>query len=204
MEKLFSRRNVLKVLPFFSLLILLLSIAISISLYFKYDFFNQYLSELGVGPTSIIFNSGLIISALLLIPFFFSSLLHKSFLKQTGSILGIAAMISLAGIGIFPIPNYPHHLITAFMFFFASALAIIFFSVDYFVEALKRATAKVSAVKGAKRSKYFFIGFGVFGLAVAAYAFCFLFLFMEPLPQKICVSAIMIWVFIKAFVELKR
>ncbi len=95
----------------------LLLMLIAEALYPGYSVSRNYISDLGVGPTAIIFNSSIIIMGLLLI---IAAVLIWGLSKVfavTIALTGIGAM----GVGIFPETIHPFHLIFALIaFLFAS------------------------------------------------------------------------------------
>jgi hypothetical membrane protein len=62
--------NKLQILGLTGVIIAFFSIVLSI--YPSYNFLTQFISELGVGPNALIFNFGMMISSILIIPFFYT------------------------------------------------------------------------------------------------------------------------------------
>jgi len=94
----------------------LIFMIIAESLYPHYTIYGNYISDLGVGNTAIIFNTSILILGVLLIVG--GSLLESRVLRAFLIIAGIGA----AGVGVFP-ETSPHHLHTIFaliVFLFAS------------------------------------------------------------------------------------
>lgn len=111
---------------------------IAIFYYPNYNFALQYLSELGVGNTAIIFNSGLIIGGLLLIPLFIYQYKQNSFLFQLISFLGTASMIFFIGVGLFPLTQELLHSFFAGMFFFTMTFTILFGLIQFIVKTVSK------------------------------------------------------------------
>lgn len=95
-----------------------------------YSIPDQYLSELGVGPTAAMYNYGLMVTGLLATAFFplLYRLLEGSLAAKISVILGVAGSVALIGVGVFPmhIPG-PHGFFSA-AFFTLIGLAILFAS----------------------------------------------------------------------------
>ncbi len=95
----------------------LLLMLIAEALYPGYSVSRNYISDLGVGPTAILFNSSIIIMGLLLV---IAAILVWGLSKVfavTIALTGIGAM----GVGVFPETVHPFHLIFALIvFLFAS------------------------------------------------------------------------------------
>ncbi|BDR91916.1 DUF998 domain-containing protein [Vulcanisaeta souniana] len=87
------------------------------ALYPGYSVSRNYISDLGVGPTAVIFNSSIIIMGLLLIIAAILTWKLSKVFAVTIALTGIGAM----GVGIFPETVHPFHLIFALIaFLFAS------------------------------------------------------------------------------------
>lgn len=88
---------------------------------------DQFLSELGVGPTATIYNYGLMITGILCIPLFplIYPLLQKTLIAKIATICGIAGCIALIGVGIYPMYIPEPHRLFSFLFFALTGLAII-------------------------------------------------------------------------------
>ncbi len=132
--------------------ILFLSSVISIVSAEKYDFVNQYISELGTTPYGYLFNYSIIISSVLFILFYISIYrkLSLSFYKESRSrsyknlvmnffvrnknallkisvIIGLISCIPLALVGFF-IGLNPYHTIVASSFFFMVSISTLILS----------------------------------------------------------------------------
>ncbi len=69
-----------------------------------YSWTTQWISDLGVGPSSFIFNVGLMITGVICLPFFPTLLKPLGHTKSAkiGVLIGVAASVALIGIGAFP------------------------------------------------------------------------------------------------------
>jgi hypothetical membrane protein len=110
--------------PFIGVIIFLLFTALSIFIYNDYDFFGQVLSELGVGNSAIYFNTGIIITGLFLMPFYYS-MQSKSVTSKIFSFTGIISAIALIGVGVFSLNYQFLHFLFAGIFFIFSAITIL-------------------------------------------------------------------------------
>ncbi|MCX6803118.1 MAG: DUF998 domain-containing protein [Candidatus Diapherotrites archaeon] len=178
-----KRASILGVLAF------LFCTSASITLYSNYNFFFQYLSELGIGSTRLIFNSGIIIGALLLVPLFASYYIPNSFRKQLTALLGIISLAFFIGIAIFPLSIPKTHFTTTLLFFFTMLITIILSITDFLLET--------KSVQGKNKTDLFRkldkIVFTLISLVSVISIICFYF-FMNPLWQKIAVGGILVWI----------
>ena len=105
------------VAPFFSFACILVAVAS----WKPFNWVNNALSDLGVqsGVTSVVFNSGLVISGILFIIFSVGllSLVGKRLVGKVGSALFAFACIALIAIGIFNESFSPTHYIASVLFF---------------------------------------------------------------------------------------
>jgi hypothetical membrane protein len=97
---------------------------------FGYSIFYQYISDLGEGPSSSLFNTGIFIAGILTIAIFptFHKPLGSTKTAKIGVALGIIAGAALACVGIFPEYTGIYHTISAGMFFFPILMAILVLS----------------------------------------------------------------------------
>lgn len=112
-----------------SVIILFASAFVSFMSMPKYDFVNQYISELGTSPAGFIFNYSIILSAFLFIPFyiFILKLNKKSLLFKIGIAIGLLSCLPLALIGVFTGLD-PYHTIVASFFFFMVSISTLIIS----------------------------------------------------------------------------
>ncbi len=167
--------NVSRLIGLLTLILFLLTIVLSTLVYGNYNFFEQNLSELGVGSTAIIFNIGLMLSALLLIVFYYFILFKES---KTNFLVALFSAIGFFGIGLFPLTLSFLHYVSAGIFFVLSAILIAKIVIDN-----KMKTKKIDFV-------------GIFSLVLII---IYLALFQTPLMQKIAIIGIIIWLISKVF-----
>lgn len=98
----------------------LLLMVISESLYPGYSVHSNYISDLGVGKTAILFNASIILMGLLIIVSSFS--LNRRTLSVLLFIVGLSSML----VGIFPeTTGFPHLMSALFTFLFGGITAIV-------------------------------------------------------------------------------
>ena len=165
---------IIKTFPFFGAAFFLIMVAVATGIYGDYDFFNQTLSELGVGNSAFYFNIGLIITGLVMIPFYWR-FYSKTTMSKALSITGMISAVALAGVGIFPISNPEIHLLFASVFFVLSSVTIILYEINNYL------TRKVNALC---------IG----QVLIAMIIFSYVFIFRTPFMQKFAIFLIMLWI----------
>jgi hypothetical membrane protein len=154
----------------------------------KPDFhiFMNFLANLGTGEVSgLLFNAGMMATAVLLAIFFLSlrPLLGTRQRITLGVAMGLAASAGLAGVGIFPAGTDSYHTFAAALFFLASALAVALF---HLAVTEDRTSTPVSRASG-----------------VAYFAFGVLFVVLgRPWMENMAVVAFGIWLL--AMVEVSR
>jgi hypothetical membrane protein len=99
-----------------------------------YSMTSQAISELGVGSSAFLFNTGLIIAGILALPVFpgLLGLFGGSNVARIGTVLGVVSVVGSIGVGIFPMDKLVYHGLFAFTFFIFSGIAIILLSVKMF------------------------------------------------------------------------
>lgn len=173
-----------KKLALIGIAVFILSTISAILSYTNYGFYTQYLSELGIGSTAILFNAGVIISGLLLIPLFVFHYKENDFFSQLICFLGIACAVFFIGVGIFPLTVSDIHLFTAALFFITMALTIIFALIEFLKENYKQN-------KFSHTTKFFFHFVSIF-----AFTLILSYLILGyPAWQKLAVLGIGIWLF---------
>ncbi len=97
----------------------------------QYSPLNHFISELGevgVSRAAGVFNSGLLLGGLILIPYILSlGISFGSFLGWLGTAAGIIAVLGVAAVGIFPMNNLKPHAIAAMTYFRAGLMMVLFF-----------------------------------------------------------------------------
>ncbi|MEM3526455.1 MAG: DUF998 domain-containing protein [Candidatus Jordarchaeaceae archaeon] len=99
-----------------------------------YSMVNQAISELGVGPSAPLFNTGLIIGGILALPIFpcLLGLFGGSKLAKIGAIFGVIGALGAIGVGLCPMVVSPYHGLFAMIFFLSVGIAIILLSIDMY------------------------------------------------------------------------
>lgn len=92
-----------------------------------YSIPDQFLSELGVGPTAAIYNYGLMITGAVCVPIFpiVCRLLKKTIIARLAAVFGVAGCVALIGVGVYPMHISGPHGLFSFAFFALTGLAII-------------------------------------------------------------------------------
>lgn len=160
------------------LAVFLLTLIFSILLYNGYDFFGQYLSELGIGITAIVFNSGVIISGFLFLPLAFVIFKKNKILFKFSSGAIVISLVSFICVGVFPI-NHSLHFYAAAIFFIFAALGILFSAIGCLFS---------------KNKKDAYVSFAVFLII-----FLFLITSQSVIMQKVSVLFILIWAFLQVW-----
>ncbi|PLC63609.1 hypothetical protein B7L70_11415 [Vulcanisaeta sp. EB80] len=112
-----DRVNIAGLLGIIGVIEFLLAMLVAEALYPGYSVSMNYISDLGVGRTAIIFNSSIIVMGLLLI---IASALYPQLSKALATTIALTG-IGAVGVGIFPETVYQIHVIFALIaFFFAS------------------------------------------------------------------------------------
>ncbi|OGS40231.1 MAG: hypothetical protein A3K77_01260 [Euryarchaeota archaeon RBG_13_31_8] len=94
------------------------------ALYPGYSISQNYISDLGIGPSSIVFNTSIFILGLLsIIGIYF---LQRAFHFKMVTILFTIAALSAMGVGIFTENSEPMHIFASFLVFIFSGLSAIF------------------------------------------------------------------------------
>jgi|ECHvirMinimDraft_2_1075157.scaffolds.fasta_scaffold00115_15 hypothetical membrane protein len=102
----------------------LLFLTLAEEIYPSYSVSRNYISDLGVGRTALIFNGSIIVLGVLLIA---SGILLRLALKSTAlSVMLILSGVGSAGVGIFPETTGAPHTIFAFITFLFGSLAAIY------------------------------------------------------------------------------
>jgi hypothetical membrane protein len=138
----YSREKVAGVLFFIAVTQFTLGLTIAEALYPGYSVYGNYISDLGVGPSSIIFNSSVFLLGLL-------SLVATYFLRhspnfRTVNMLLLLMAIGAMGVGVFTKDfTLAHGAVSSMAFFFGGLSAIASFKV------LKKPLSLISIVLGA-------------------------------------------------------
>ena len=115
----------------------------------SYTFFENYLSDLGVGPGAWAFNSGVIIAGALLALFAIFGLgrvMGEGCVAKSAKLLLVLCGVFLIGVGVFNENYDPYHYIFSVSYFLTFLIALIVISVSLFqTKALGRFGVAVSA-----------------------------------------------------------
>lgn len=107
-----------------------------------YSLLNHFISELGeVGVSKLawLFNLALIAGGLLLIPFYIGlGLSLPGWLAKAGMVVGLAAGLSLAGVGFFPMNNLPPHIFVAQAYFRSGLATVVAFGLATLLKPKER------------------------------------------------------------------
>ncbi|MFB0563358.1 MAG: DUF998 domain-containing protein [Candidatus Lokiarchaeia archaeon] len=148
---------------------------------FGYDWTRQAISDLGVGPTSFMFNVGLMITGVLCFPFFPTLLGSLGYTRtaKIGVLIGIFAGLALIGIGAFSeVAGFQHNLFSIlFWMLVALAAGVLSYAM--------RSTSLFS--KTVQWIGYFeFVGGWVLGILTAIYG---------AIPEWLMLLVLVIWVY---------
>jgi hypothetical membrane protein len=131
----YSNGKVAGALIFVAVTQFVLSVIISEALYSGYSISANYLSDLGVGSSSIIFNSSVFLMGLLLI--IGAYFLHRAFNFTMLTLMFVLTAIGSIGVGIFTLDAGMIHRVASLFFFLFSGLSAIFAVVCSYVHGFK-------------------------------------------------------------------
>ena len=96
----------------------------------RFSVLNHFISELGevgISPSAGLFNLGMILGGLTLVPYMVGlGFWFDSLAGWLGSATGVVAVLAVAAVGIFPVNNLAAH-VRAAMTYFRSGLIMVFF-----------------------------------------------------------------------------
>lgn len=101
-----------------------LGLIVSEALYPNYSISGNYISDLGVGPSSMIFNSSVFLLGLLLI--IGAYFLHRAFDSKALTALLVLTAIGVMGVGVFTENSGSIHSVVSFIAFLFGGLSAIF------------------------------------------------------------------------------
>lgn len=140
------------IFPIFGLLgtgIVILVIIVSSWLYRgrqgeRYSILNHFISELGelgVSRAAKLFNAGLILGGILLIPYMIGLGMHMgSLLGWIGAVMGLLACLGVAGVGIYPMNDLPPHGRAAQTYFRSGLAMVLFFGMAILIQPTSHQT----------------------------------------------------------------
>ena len=114
-----------------------------------YSLLNHFISELGevgVSRAAWIFNTGLLLAGLLLLPYVVGlGIAFDSLLGWLGTAAGIIAVLGVAAVGVFPMNNIKHHTTAAITYFRAGLVMVFFFGLAIFFQPAGKAVIPQAA-----------------------------------------------------------
>ncbi len=94
---------------------------------------NHFISELGhVGVSRFagVFNTGLVVSGILYLPFSLGlGAVLGGWWAAAGTLAGVVSAVAVAGVGVFPMNDLPPHIAAAMLFFRSGLVAVLLFAV---------------------------------------------------------------------------
>ena len=104
----------------------------------RYSLLNHFISELGevgVSRAARIFNTGLLLAGLAMLPYVIGlGIIFGSPLGWLGTAAGVIAVLGVAAVGIFPMNNIQAHTIAATTYFRAGVVMVFFFGLAIFFQ----------------------------------------------------------------------
>ena len=140
----YSNGKVAGALIFVAVTQFVLGVIVSEALYSGYSISENYVSDLGVGSSSTIFNSSVFLMGLLLI--IGAYFLHRAFGFTMLTVTFVLTAIGAMGVGIFTLDAGIIHSVTALIFLLFSGLSAIFAVVCSYVHGFKLMKMPFSAL----------------------------------------------------------
>jgi hypothetical membrane protein len=140
----YSNGKVAGALIFVAVTQFVLGVIVSEALHLGYSISGNYVSDLGVGPSSMIFNSSVFLMGLLLI--IGAYFLHRAFNFTMLTLTFVLTAIGSMGVGIFTKDAGIIHSMAALLFFLFSGLSAIFAVVCSHVHGFKLMKMPFSAI----------------------------------------------------------
>ena len=108
----------------------------------RYSLLNHFISELGevgVSRAARVFNTGMLLGGLVLLPYIVAlgRTLH-SLLGWSGTAAGIIAVLGAAAVGVFPMNNLKLHIIAAMTYFRAGLVMVFLFGLAIFFQPAEK------------------------------------------------------------------
>jgi hypothetical membrane protein len=104
----------------------------------RYSLLNHFISELGevgISPAAWVFNLGLIIGGILLLPFMIGlGIAFQNLWGWGGVLAGVISSLGVAAVGLYPMNNLITHVRAALTYFRAGLVMVIFFAVAIFFQ----------------------------------------------------------------------
>ena len=115
----------------------------------RFSLFRYFISELGevgVSPWARLFNLGLILGGLLLLPYIVAlGFVFKSVLGWMGMAAGVVAALGVMAVGLFPMNNLDSHRIAAMTYFRAGLVMVSLFGLAILFQPADRITIPQAA-----------------------------------------------------------
>jgi hypothetical membrane protein len=140
----YSSGKVAGALIFVAVTQFVLGVIVSEALYSGYSISDNYISDLGVGPSAAILNSSVFLMGLLLV--IGAYFLHRAFGFTLLTVTFVLTAIGSMGVGIFTKDAGTIHSMTALFFFLFSGLSAIFAVICSYVHGFKLMKMPFSAV----------------------------------------------------------
>ena len=115
----------------------------------RFSMLNHFISELGeigVSRAAWIFNTGLLLAGLVMLPYVVGlGIAFASLLGWLGTIAGIIAVLGVAAVGVFPMNNIQSHTTAAITYFRSGLVMIFFFGLAILFQPAGKATIPQAA-----------------------------------------------------------
>jgi hypothetical membrane protein len=146
--------NIVRIFGFSGTGLIVLAVIFPIFLYRgkrgeRYSMLNHFISELGevgVSRAARVFNLGLLLAGLLMLPYVIGlGIAFGSILGWLGTIAGIIAVLGVAAVGVFPMNNVQSHTTAALTYFRSGLVMVFFFGLAIFFQPAGRAIVPQAA-----------------------------------------------------------
>ena len=115
----------------------------------RFSLLNHFISELGelgISRAAWIFNTGLLLGGLILLPYVIGlGIAFGSLLGWLGMTAGIIAVLGVAAVGVFPMNNLKPHATAAMTYFRAGLVMVFFFGLAIFFQPVGKALVPQTA-----------------------------------------------------------
>ena len=146
--------NILRIFGFGGTGLIMLAVIYPIFLYRgklgeRYSLLNHFISELGevgVSRAAWVFNRGLLLAGLVMLPYVVGlGIAFGSILGWLGTLAGIIAVLGVAAVGVFPMNNIQSHTTAAVTYFRSGLVMVFFFGLAIFFQPAGRAIVPQAA-----------------------------------------------------------
>ena len=140
--------NILRLFGFTGTGLILLAVIYPVFLYRgkrgeRFSLLNHFISELGevgVSRAAWIFNAGLFLAGLVMLPYVVGlGIAFGSLLGWLGTVAGIIAVLGVAAVGVFPMNNVKSHTTAATTYFRSGLVMVFFFGLAIFFQPAGKA-----------------------------------------------------------------